>query len=389
MQKSVAILCCAFLMGPAFIWAQELSITQTLPLPHSQIPECYDITFAAEVQQADSIFINRVRFYRNSAILRTVRNAPWEYVWKNAVPGYYEIYATVEDDSGHIAYSDTTWINVGSITVPNLISNGSFSCGRYSPWTTSTHLSAQASFELLDDSWFSDGGLLLVSIYPENPGTETWHVQLNQPMPIDSGHVYVLTFKADVDEDRTIDIVLQENGTDVDGDENLYTVWSQTSVLINEGKEYGPFTFENLFYTDHNNYLRFNIGLTPGDLYLDDILITDASISAAPEANPLGEPIQPEHYIISSNYPNPFNAGTTIHYQLPEKSTVSLSIYTIAGQRIKTFAPGGQDAGSHTIAWNAKDQFERDMPSGIYFYKIDARARQHHFSVSRKIVLIK
>jgi hypothetical protein len=387
MKKSITILFCV-IMSMTFIYAQGLSIIQTLPLPHSQIAECSDVKFAAEVQQTDTIPILRVRFYRNGASIRTVREAPYEYVWTNAVPGYYEIYATVEDDSGNIAFSDTTWINIGSITTPNLISNGTFSCGRYSPWSPSTNEGAQASFELLDDSWLSDGGIFLATTFAESPGTATWHVQLNQALPIDSGHTYILTFKADVSDPRNIDIVFQENGTDVNGDANNYTVWHQFSESITEGKEYGPYTYE-CDVTDPNNALRFNIGMTPGDMYLDDIVVTDASISAAPDVELLQQPLQPVQYIISSNYPNPFNSSTTIHYQLPEKSIVLLSIYNITGQKIRTLIPGGQDAGAHMISWNGKDQLGRDVPSGIYIYKIDAQARQDLFSTSRKIVLIK
>jgi hypothetical protein len=377
-----------FIIGIGYLKADDLAIKLVYPTPHAQVEECRDLPFIAEVTQQDTIPIYRVRFFRNGASFGTVRNAPWERTWTNVWPGYFEIFAEVQDDSGNVAYSDTTWINVGKITTPNLVGNGTFSCGRSSPWNPHTNEGAQAEFEVLDDSWLGDGGIFLATIFPESPGSETWHVQVDQIVPIDSGHTYVLTFKADVSDPRSIDIVYQENGQDVNGDANNYTVWNQQSVSINETGEFGPLTYEcNI--TDHNNALRFNIGVTPGDLYLDDIVLTDASILAVPEHDILSEPLQATQYIISSNYPNPFNSTTTIQYQLPEKSLVSLSIYTITGQTISSFTPGSQRAGEHMLSWNGKDRHGRDVPSGIYIYRIDAHTSQDHYSVSRKIVLIK
>jgi hypothetical protein len=69
-------------------------------------------------------------------------------------------------------------------------------------------------------------------------------------------------------------------------------------------------------------------------------------------------------------YPNPFNAQTTISYNLPKASEVSLDIFDIIGRKIETIAEGHQDAGEHSIIWNAGDK-----PSGIYFYRLKAGER--------------
>jgi hypothetical protein len=369
------------------LYAADLSVKIIYPPPHAQIEECRDLTFITEVTQQDSIPIDRVLLYRNGAST-SKRSEPYEFTWRTIYPGYVEIFAEVRDDSGNVAYSDTTWINVGPITIPNLVGNGTFSCGRANPWNPHTNEGAVAIFTVGENSWFSDGGYLEASIDMDAPGSETWHVQVDQPVPIDSGHTYVLTFKADVSDPRNIDIVYQENGQDINGDGNNYTVWNQQSVSITETGEFGPFTYE-CNVTDPYNALRFNIGVTPGELYLDDIILTDASISAVPEHDILSEPMQAENYIISSNYPNPFNSTTTIQYQLPEKSQVSLTLYTITGQILTSFTPGSQRAGEHMLSWNGKDRHGNDVPSGIYIYRIDARTNQDHYSVSRKIVLIK
>ncbi len=73
----------------------------------------------------------------------------------------------------------------------------------------------------------------------------------------------------------------------------------------------------------------------------------------------------PGEFYLSQNYPNPFNAGTTIQYDLPFASNVNLAIYDILGRQVEVLQSGFQQAGSHSLIWNAGGN-----PSGIYFYRI-------------------
>ncbi len=86
-------------------------------------------------------------------------------------------------------------------------------------------------------------------------------------------------------------------------------------------------------------------------------------------------------FILKQNYPNPFNQSTTIIYQLPKTSNVTLSIYNILGQRIETVIDQVQNSGTHKIQWNSKG-----FSSGIYFYKLETN---HGFVQLKKIVLVK
>ncbi len=88
----------------------------------------------------------------------------------------------------------------------------------------------------------------------------------------------------------------------------------------------------------------------------------------------------PQIYSLSQNYPNPFNASTTIEYSLPEEAAVIIEIYDILGRKIETLVTGRQPAGTHTIAWEAKD-----VSSGVYFYRIEAGG----YSQTQKCVLLK
>ncbi len=87
----------------------------------------------------------------------------------------------------------------------------------------------------------------------------------------------------------------------------------------------------------------------------------------------------PANFSLAQNYPNPFNPTTTIGFSLPVKAQVSLSIYNIAGQLVKTF-DGSFEAGEHSFSWDASAQ-----ASGVYFYKLTA----NNFSETKKMVLLK
>ncbi|MCU0643198.1 MAG: CotH kinase family protein [bacterium] len=73
----------------------------------------------------------------------------------------------------------------------------------------------------------------------------------------------------------------------------------------------------------------------------------------------------PFEFQLYPNYPNPFNATTTISYQLPEPSLVNISIYNLCGQLVNELINENVEAGNHSVKWEADH-----LSSGIYFYKI-------------------
>ncbi len=77
----------------------------------------------------------------------------------------------------------------------------------------------------------------------------------------------------------------------------------------------------------------------------------------------------PARCALYQNYPNPFNPTTTIRYDLPGKSRVSLKIYDVLGRVVATLKEGVQGAGSVQVEWNGSG-----FASGIYFCRLDAVA---------------
>ncbi len=93
----------------------------------------------------------------------------------------------------------------------------------------------------------------------------------------------------------------------------------------------------------------------------------------------------PGVFALHQNYPNPFNPVTTIRYDVPEQSHVTMEIYNLLGQRVATLVNGIQEPGYHAILWNGTNMNGAAMSSGMYFYHIQAG----DFRAVKKLILVK
>ena len=80
----------------------------------------------------------------------------------------------------------------------------------------------------------------------------------------------------------------------------------------------------------------------------------------------------PAQYNISQNFPNPFNPTTSIVYQIPERSHVTIKIYNTVGQEVKVLVDEHKPAGFYTVGWNGLSHDGSKVGSGIYVYQIRA-----------------
>ena len=90
---------------------------------------------------------------------------------------------------------------------------------------------------------------------------------------------------------------------------------------------------------------------------------------------------------LSQNYPNPFNPVTTINYSIEERSRVSLKIYNVAGQRVRTLVNKEQlpRQEGYSVQWRGVSDAGEPVSSGVYFYKLTAK----NFTQTKKMVLLK
>ncbi len=128
----------------------------------------------------------------------------------------------------------------------------------------------------------------------------------------------------------------------------------------------------NVNYASSDSYMRKILNLW-GD---PSIVLRYSTVTQVRENNKKAK----LNYALEQNYPNPFNPTTTIEYRLPQKGLVTLKIYNILGQEVKTLVNRFENEGKHQVKFDAVD-----LPSGVYFYRIEAG----NFVQTKKLILLK
>ena len=93
----------------------------------------------------------------------------------------------------------------------------------------------------------------------------------------------------------------------------------------------------------------------------------------------------PSQYTLHQNFPNPFNPVTTLRYELPEQTTVNITIYNMLGRQVRTIINQTQNAGYKSVIWDATNDYGKPVTAGIYLYQIQAVG----FIQTKKMVLLK
>ncbi len=88
---------------------------------------------------------------------------------------------------------------------------------------------------------------------------------------------------------------------------------------------------------------------------------------------------------LRGNYPNPFNPITTISFSLVEAGNVSINIYNMRGQLVKTLVNAELENAYHEVSWNGKDNNGKNTASGVYFYTM----RTQNYNSTKKMILMK
>lgn len=122
-----------------------------------------------------------------------------------------------------------------------------------------------------------------------------------------------------------------------------------------------------------------NTGISSG--FLADTIFVGPVTGVEEKPNEL----LPGAYELEQNYPNPFNPTTRIHFSLPKRSAVRLTLYDLLGREVATLIDDVRPAGNHVIEWNGFDARGERVSSGIYFYRIETDG----FVQTRKLTLLK
>ena len=137
------------------------------------------------------------------------------------------------------------------------------------------------------------------------------------------------------------------------------------------------FTIPSGVVQDNCHLIAFVQEPTTKEIFTAAIVPLDGSVSALPGDHTAGTPTQFE---LLQNFPNPFNPVTTIRFNVPKKSEVTLTVYDAAGKKVRTLVNRFLNAGQHAVRFDGSD-----LASGVYFYRLSA----NNFSQTNKMLLIK
>jgi hypothetical protein len=134
-------------------------------------------------------------------------------------------------------------------------------------------------------------------------------------------------------------------------------------VLVDETSVGTPasYTFENV-YADHTLRARFAV---------DSVGAPDPSLAAAVWLGPAT--------------PSPVRSAAEIHLRLPRATDVSLTVHDVRGRMTAMLANGLMPAGERVVRWNARDQSGARVPSGVYFYRLEAAGKVFE----RKLIVLR
>jgi parallel beta-helix repeat protein len=113
--------------------------------------------------------------------------------------------------------------------------------------------------------------------------------------------------------------------------------------------------------------------------------LTKESFSEAPEAGEAQPAAAITSFELAQNYPNPFNPSTAISFVIPQATQVTLKIYDVRGQLVKTLVDRMLADGRHQVIWHGDNASGQQVASGVYFYRMQAGS----FSQSKTMLLVR
>ncbi|MCD6332866.1 MAG: T9SS type A sorting domain-containing protein [Bacteroidales bacterium] len=176
-----------------------------------------------------------------------------------------------------------------------------------------------------------------------------------------------------------------------------------TGISNGDGKLYKYSMVNNRGMVVENYGVRFSPLEYPGDLslssdgllqgfanrqdYIWNILVQvrDAHFQTTTGAIPVSTVNWDTARILHQNYPNPFNRTTVIFFRIPGQQRVRLEVFDTRGRCIRTLTDQTLLAGNYNFLWNARDQENREVQPGIYFYRLIAGDKR----MTGKMVLIR
>jgi hypothetical protein len=176
-------------------------------------------------------------------------------------------------------------------------------------------------------------------------------------------------------------IVKDFSGHGYDGSASMRTIQQQKHLVeipeYNSIDHFDVSWMKNQSVISTSDTLRFvadgaSLGTYQLKLSVSDFTITDSfDLTVTTEVEDDNNQL-PAVFQLCQNYPNPFNPVTTIDYSLPRRSQVTIEIFNVLGQKVRTLLNREESAGSYQIEWPGIDDAGRPVSTGVYLYRFQA-----------------
>jgi len=290
------------------------------------------------------------------------------YELDNLSDYYFRVTAVnSSDDESEYSNEEHVFVNI----IPpgeNMVVNGDFSDG-FNYWNFYVEQSEASADHLINSS-----GELEIQI--SSGGSSNWHVQALYPnLVLVEGSEYLFEFDAYATQNRYIQAELEKDG-------NPWTNYSKMGLsYITQEKQRFSRQFIMEEPTDFNSRIVFNVGAENTDIFIDNVSLRGVVTNLIEDTQDI-----PPLYFLGKNYPNPFNPITTFRYHVPYLSHVSIVVYTILGESVKTVIDKTHHPGVYALTIDGSD-----LSSGLYFYQMAAQSidGSNSFKQVRKLVILK
>ena len=220
-------------------------------------------------------------------------------------------------------------------------------------WGLVTLSGAQAKGRVVDGEY---------KITITDPGENPWDIYFGQNgMVIENGIAYRVSFDAFSEIPRQISALVGK-------DAEPWTVYSGEQLIsLSTEKQTYSYSFIMTEPTDTSARLGFDVGGDEPILYFDNILLkrVSSSITSSDHTGSLKRSSS-----VFRAYPNPFHRETTFYYVLHEPARITLKLFNLGGQEIRTIVSEYQQKGNYRVVWNAEG-----LSGGIYFYRFEVNDR--------------
>jgi len=327
---------------------------------------------------SDNNGVQRVEFLVDGAVVGTDQGAPFEYLWTpSGAPGNRTVAARAYDYSGNATTSAGVTVFVAPppppVAKPWIYQDTLLTPWRDTSWN-STNLyrnleqvySGAYSVKATQTAW----GALSVRSGPTGA-----------PIDVDPAQYSRFEFAVyNTMPGLVLNVFCYNDNGDPFPDVLQNTVpanqWTVISVPMSQLNPNG--------YTIHRVNVQNYTRLSPV-YYVDDMHFVEKVTDVGPGG-------QPQTYALQQNYPNPFNPTTRIVYSIGATSRISLKVFNILGEEIATLVGGVQTAGTQSVVWNAVDRSGAELPSGLYYARLEASNIDDPskvFTSMKKMVLLK